>query len=365
MDLVADMLLDRLQREHGDGDGDTRPAADAAARRRLPAPRAGVVRRRSHRRPPVGLPAARRAASRAASTSFTSSITATRSSSTGCRRAHARDVPRSRHVPHVLDPAREPRSAVPRDDAADPRRAAHAGHVACDSRGDARRARRQSRDPADGRPSCPTVRIRAARLKPSRRPTSRPRGCSVRAGASSCCTSAARSRASGSTSCCASSIRCAARDRRCGSCASAGRSPPSSGARARSRSRRAVVVLPFLDRSTLAAVYRRSALAAAAVRARRLRPAGARSAGVRHAGRRERHPGAARGRRDAVVYCPLDDIEAWTTRDAAARRAARTPAQWTPRREAGIRRAAAFSWSRYASDVAALYARVAAAPMPS
>jgi hypothetical protein len=38
---------------------------------------------------------------------------------------------------------------------------------------------------------------------------------------------------------------------------------------------------------------------------------------------------------------------------------AQLPAQWTLRRDAGIRRAAAFSWSRYASDVAAIYARVA------
>jgi hypothetical protein len=41
------------------------------------------------------------------------------------------------------------------------------------------------------------------------------------------------------------------------------------------------------------------------------------------------------------------------------------PAQWTLRREAGIRRAAAFSWSRYATDVVTIYARVAAAAAPS
>ncbi len=55
----------------------------------------------------------------------------------------------------------------------------------------------------------------------------------------------------------------------------------------------------------------------------------------------------------AASYCPLDDIDAWhSDGDAAARRAARATAQWTLRREAGIRRAAAFSWSRYASDIA-------------
>ena len=47
-----------------------------------------------------------------------------------------------------------------------------------------------------------------------------------------------------------------------GWCASAGRSPPNSAfARASSASLDAIVVLPFVDRATLAAVYRRAALA--------------------------------------------------------------------------------------------------------
>ncbi len=122
----------------------------------------------------------------------------------------------------------------------------------------------------------------------------------------------------------------------------------------------AVVVLPTLDRSTLASVYRRSALL--------LMPSEREGFGlpvlealacgtpvVASDVAALREVGGY-----AAVYCPLDDLEAWhrtVTRLLDER--AQLPAQWTLRREAGIRRAAAFSWSRYASDVAAIYERVA------
>jgi glycosyltransferase involved in cell wall biosynthesis len=122
----------------------------------------------------------------------------------------------------------------------------------------------------------------------------------------------------------------------------------------------AVVVLPTLDRSTLASVYRRSALL--------LMPSEREGFGlpvlealacgtpvVASDVAALREVGGY-----AAVYCPLDDIEAWhrtVTRLLDER--AQLPAQWTLRRDAGVRRAAAFSWSRYASDVAAIYARVA------
>jgi glycosyltransferase involved in cell wall biosynthesis len=128
----------------------------------------------------------------------------------------------------------------------------------------------------------------------------------------------------------------------------------------------AIVVLPTLDRSTLAAVYRRSALL--------LMPSEREGFGlpvlealacgtpvVASDVAALREVGGY-----AAVYCPLDDIEAWhrTVTRLLDERSGHA-AQWTLRREAGIRRAAAFSWSRYASDVADIYARVAAAPTPS
>ena len=127
----------------------------------------------------------------------------------------------------------------------------------------------------------------------------------------------------------------------------------------------AVVVLPALDRSTLASVYRRSALL--------LMPSEREGFGLpvleaMACGTPVVASDVAALREVggfAAVYCPLDDIGAWhgaVTRLLDER--SQQPAQWTLRREAGIRRAAAFSWSRYASDVATIYARVAAASAP-
>ena len=118
----------------------------------------------------------------------------------------------------------------------------------------------------------------------------------------------------------------------------------------------AIVVLPTLDRSTLAAVYRRSALL--------LMPSEREGFGlpvlealacgtpvVASDVAALREVGGY-----AAVYCPLDDIEAWhSTVTRLLDERSGHAAQWTLRRDAGIRRAAAFSWSRYASDVAAIY----------
>jgi glycosyltransferase involved in cell wall biosynthesis len=124
----------------------------------------------------------------------------------------------------------------------------------------------------------------------------------------------------------------------------------------------AVVVLPALDRSTLASVYRRSALL--------LMPSEREGFGlpvvealacgtpvVASDIAALREVGGY-----AATYCPIDDVDAW--HGAVSRlldERAQMPAQWTLRREAGIRRAAAFSWSRYAADVVSIYARVAGA----
>jgi glycosyltransferase involved in cell wall biosynthesis len=125
-----------------------------------------------------------------------------------------------------------------------------------------------------------------------------------------------------------------------------------------------IVVLPFLDRATLAAVYRRSALV--------LLPSEREGFGlpvlealacgtpvVASDIDALREVGGA-----AVQYCPPEDVEAWTTTVAGAlTERGERPDQWTARRRAGNERAASFSWSRYTTEVAALYTRlVSAAP---
>jgi glycosyltransferase involved in cell wall biosynthesis len=58
----------------------------------------------------------------------------------------------------------------------------------------------------------------------------------------------------------------------------------------------------------------------------------------------------------AAAYCGVGAIADWegaVSRLLEERQ--RNPAQWTLRRETGIRRAAAFSWSKYAANVASIY----------
>jgi glycosyltransferase involved in cell wall biosynthesis len=63
---------------------------------------------------------------------------------------------------------------------------------------------------------------------------------------------------------------------------------------------------------------------------------------------------------DAAEYRPVGDVDAWTRtilqligeRDTA-------PAVWQARKRRGVARAAQFSWSTYASAVAAVYRSVA------
>ena len=121
-----------------------------------------------------------------------------------------------------------------------------------------------------------------------------------------------------------------------------------------------IVVLPFVDRATLAAVYRRSALA--------LLPSEREGFGLpiiealacgtpvvasdiavlKEVGG------------DTVTYCAVGDRQTWAqtiVRLLAEREG--DPAAWRERRAAGIARAEAFSWSRYTSSVADLYREVA------
>lgn len=124
----------------------------------------------------------------------------------------------------------------------------------------------------------------------------------------------------------------------------------------------ATVVLPFVDRSTLAAVYRRAAVA--------LLPSEREGFGLPLVEALAcgtpvvasdipvlREVGA-----DAAEYCPVGDIDAWSgavLRLLAERETA--PERWQARKARGVARAAQFSWSTYATAVAAVYRAVAAA----
>jgi len=61
-----------------------------------------------------------------------------------------------------------------------------------------------------------------------------------------------------------------------------------------------------------------------------------------------------------VTYCGVADIEAWTRAigDLLEEREQR-PDEWGVRQDRGIRRAEAFSWSKYAREIAELYEQVA------
>lgn len=121
-----------------------------------------------------------------------------------------------------------------------------------------------------------------------------------------------------------------------------------------------IVVLPFLDRATLAAVYRRSAVV--------LLPSEREGFGlpvleslacgtpvVASDIEALREVGG-----DTVRYCPPEDVEAWTAAVVSALGERRDERErWADRRSAGIARAASFSWSRYTREVVRLYRRLA------
>ena len=127
-----------------------------------------------------------------------------------------------------------------------------------------------------------------------------------------------------------------------------------------------VVVLPFLDRSTLAAIYRRSALL--------LLPSEREGFGLPLVEALSCDtpvvasdiPALREVGSDAVTYCAVGDVDGWSRTIAALldERAGR-PADWAKRREQGIRRADAFSWSTYAGEIATLYQRLAGRTDPS
>ncbi len=121
-----------------------------------------------------------------------------------------------------------------------------------------------------------------------------------------------------------------------------------------------VVVLPFVDRSTLAAIYRRSALLVMPSEREGfgLPVIEALSCGTPVVA--SDIPALREVGGEAVSYCDVGDIEGWSRTIAALlEERERRPADWIRRRELAIRRAEAFSWSRYAAEIVALYARIA------
>jgi glycosyltransferase involved in cell wall biosynthesis len=118
----------------------------------------------------------------------------------------------------------------------------------------------------------------------------------------------------------------------------------------------AIVVLPFVDRSTLAAVYRRAALA--------LLPSEREGFGLPLVEAlacgtpvvASDIPALREVGGSAASYCPVGDVASW--RESVLQlldERERVPQAWRQRRHIGLERAAEFSWSRYTDRVTDIY----------
>jgi len=122
----------------------------------------------------------------------------------------------------------------------------------------------------------------------------------------------------------------------------------------------AVVVLPFVDRSTLAAVYRHSALLVMPSEREGFGLPLLESLACGTPVVASDIPALREVGGDAATYCAVGDVDAWTAAigDLLEERDQR-PNDWAARQDRGIRRADAFSWSKYAREIVALYEQVA------
>ena len=126
----------------------------------------------------------------------------------------------------------------------------------------------------------------------------------------------------------------------------------------------AIVTLPYLDRATLAAVYRRAALV--------LQPSEAEGFGLPAAEAlacgvpllASDLPTLREVGGDAPVYRPVGDIPAWTAAALSllADRQANSDA-WHSRRAAGLARVRLFSWPAHADRLAEIYGEVLSRPV--
>jgi len=122
----------------------------------------------------------------------------------------------------------------------------------------------------------------------------------------------------------------------------------------------AIAIVPFVDRGTLSAIYRRAAVT--------LLPSEREGFGLPLVESLAcgtpmvasdipvlRELGG-----DAVAYCPLGGVNAWRDTILALLRERETePDRWRARQAQGVARAADFSWSHYAERLVELYERVA------
>ena len=121
----------------------------------------------------------------------------------------------------------------------------------------------------------------------------------------------------------------------------------------------AVVVLPYLEREVLAAVYRRAALV--------LQPSDGEGFGLPVVEAMAcgtpvvssdlavlREVGG-----EAATYCPVADVHAWTeTVTGLLREKDERPEDWEERRAAGLAQASRFSWAEYTRQMVSLYMQV-------